>query len=396
MRVLCSTTAGSGHFGPLVPFARACQDAGHEVRVAAPASFAAAVTGAGFAHVPFDDVPADVMGAVFGRLPSLSYEEANRVVMADVFGRLDAQAALPGVTAAIGEWKPDLVLREPCEFASLVAADRAGVAQVQVAIGLDVMLLAVGPFLDAPLRELAAMADLPPERAVDLFTTTPQLSCVPATLDDIGDAEMSTGRGPTARRVFRFRDASTSPSDAALPPSWGDPDDPLVYVSYGSVTAALPHLAPVYAASLEALRDAPMRVLLTTGSAIDPADLGPHPANIRVEPWWPQADVMPHAAAVVGHGGFGTTMLALAAGVPQVVVPLFAADQHINARCVAAAGAGIHLAGGVDAVADLPDALERVTTDPSYRACASEIASEIADLPPTATAVPVLERLASA
>ena len=49
---------------------------------------------------------------------------------------------------------------------------------------------------------------------------------------------------------------------------------------------------------------------------------------------------MPHAAAVVGHGGFGTTMMALAAGVPQVVVPLFAFDQTINAERVAASAPG--------------------------------------------------------
>jgi UDP-N-acetylglucosamine:LPS N-acetylglucosamine transferase len=35
---------------------------------------------------------------------------------------------------------------------------------------------------------------------------------------------------------------------------------------------------------------------------------------------------------VVGHGGYGTTMTALAAGVPQILVPLFSLDQHDNAR----------------------------------------------------------------
>ena len=42
MRALVETTAGAGHLGPLVPFARALRDAGHDVLVAAPASFAAA------------------------------------------------------------------------------------------------------------------------------------------------------------------------------------------------------------------------------------------------------------------------------------------------------------------------------------------------------------------
>lgn len=53
MRVLCSTTAGEGHFGPLRVLAHACWVAGHEVRVAAPASFAGTVQRAGLDHVPF-------------------------------------------------------------------------------------------------------------------------------------------------------------------------------------------------------------------------------------------------------------------------------------------------------------------------------------------------------
>src|SRR5687768_1559085 len=104
----------------MVPFAQACRDLGHEVKVAAPASFAAAVAGAGLDHAPFADVPPEVMGRVFGRLPELPRDEANRIVMADVFGRLDAQAALPGVTEILAGWRPDVVVREFCEFASLV------------------------------------------------------------------------------------------------------------------------------------------------------------------------------------------------------------------------------------------------------------------------------------
>src|SRR6476619_998989 len=96
MRVLFATTAGTGHFGPMMPVARACAAAGHEVRVAAPVSFAGHVERAGLPFEPFDDVPPDVLGPIFGRLSSVSMEAANRIVVGDVFGRLDAQAALPG------------------------------------------------------------------------------------------------------------------------------------------------------------------------------------------------------------------------------------------------------------------------------------------------------------
>ena len=151
----------------------------------------------------------------------------------------------------------------------------------------------------------------------------------------------------------------------------------------------------MYPATLAALGDVPVRVLMTTGSATDPASLEPWPANAHVEQWWPQADVMAHAAVVVGHGGFGTTMMALAAGVPQVVVPLFAFDQAVNAERVAGVGAGIHLGGGPRAAAELPAVVGAALSDPAYRAGAAAIAAEMAALPDSAAAVTVLEGLAS-
>jgi hypothetical protein len=43
VRILAATTAASGHFAGLLPFARACAAVGHEVRVAAPESVSGAV-----------------------------------------------------------------------------------------------------------------------------------------------------------------------------------------------------------------------------------------------------------------------------------------------------------------------------------------------------------------
>src|SRR6187399_460901 len=80
VRVLCATTANDGHFGPLLPFARALADAGHEVRVAAPASYAGMVARAGFVHEPFADAPRELIGPVMGRLPTLAFEEADNLV----------------------------------------------------------------------------------------------------------------------------------------------------------------------------------------------------------------------------------------------------------------------------------------------------------------------------
>jgi glycosyltransferase len=396
MRVLFSTTAGSGHFGPLIPFAKACSDAGHMVKVAAPTSFATDVWRAGLDHAPFDDVPPDVMGPVFARLPKMSFELANATVMGEIFGRLDAQAALPGVAEIVDAWKPDVVVREPCEFASLVAAERAGIPQVQVAIGmgpLDGSMLSV---LAAPLAELSVVADLPEDGAMRTLMRTPGFTTVPAALDGVGPEPRNDDMNANAAgTIRRFHDPSLIAGAGDLPPSWGDPGHPLVYVTFGSVTAGVGPYSAIYAATLRALADMPLRVLMTTGRGIDPATLAPIPANIHVEQWWTQADVMPHTAAVVGHGGFGTTMMTLAAGVPQVIVPLFAFDQSINAERVAAIGAGEHVVGGPDAVGAIPSSLTRVLNDPTYRKGAQAVAADMARLPSVTESVPILQNLAA-
>jgi glycosyltransferase len=398
MRVLCATTAGTGHFGPMVPVARACAAAGHEVRVAAPASFASHVERAGLPHDPFDDVSPEVMGPIFGGLSSVSMEEANRIVVRDVFGRLDAQAALPGVSEVVGRWRPDVVLRDPCELGSLAAAERAGVPHVEVAIGLGGLQLWASELLTDPLEELDAIAGLPPGTCWAAMEAAPVLTSVPPSLEAEGGARAArapssaAAQGPSG--VFRYRHGDRRARVGSLPGIWGDSEDPLVYVTFGSVTGGFADLRVVFGRCLDALAERPVRVLLTTGHAGDPEELRPWPANARVEKWWPQEDVMPLAAAMVGHGGFGTTMAALAAGVPQVVVPLFAFDQEINATRIAQVGAGIRLGGRQDAAEHVGEAVSQVLGDSRMRSVAEAMANEIASLPDVSEIVETIEGLA--
>ena len=58
-------------------------------------------------------------------------------VIAELFVGLDARAALPGMLALTEEWRPDLIVRETCEFASAVAAEQFDVPLVDIGIHLD-------------------------------------------------------------------------------------------------------------------------------------------------------------------------------------------------------------------------------------------------------------------
>jgi UDP:flavonoid glycosyltransferase YjiC (YdhE family) len=77
----------------------------------------------------------------------------------------------------------------------------------------------------------------------------------------------------------------------------------------------------------DALAPLHARVLLTIGDSRDLRELGAIPSNVHVERWVAQDAVLPHAAAVVCHGGYGSTLGTLRHGVPLVVLPLFSSDQ---------------------------------------------------------------------
>jgi UDP:flavonoid glycosyltransferase YjiC (YdhE family) len=158
-----------------------------------------------------------------------------------------------------------------------------------------------------------------------------------------------------------------------------------VYVTFGSEAPASHHFPGVYRRAIDALEGLP--VLMTIGDRRDPAELGPLPRLTRVERWLDQAQVMSRAAAMVSHGGSGSTLQALAAGVPQVFVPLFV-DGPANAQRVAGLGAGI-VAGD-----DLRAAVETALTD-RYASGARRVADQIAALPPVDDSVELLQRSAA-
>jgi MGT family glycosyltransferase len=386
VRALFSSTRGSGHFNPLVPFGRAFQRAGHDVLVAGPPDLARPAADAGFDFWQFDPPPEDELGAVWSRVPELPPEEANEVVVGDIFGRLNTTAALPRLREACTEWRPDVVLRDPNEYGSALAAELHGIPHARVAIGLasseELGLGIAAGSVDAIRRA----EGLPPDPAGDLLRASPYLSVFPRTLDD--------GDQPD---THRFHDPAWAASPGELAAWWpGRDDDPLVYVTFGSVAGSFPQALPVYGVAMRAVAELPARVLLTVGRDLDLDALPPAPENVHVERWVPQQEVLGHAAAAVVHGGSGSTLGAIAAGVPLVVVPLFA-DQPQNAKRVAEVGAGLAVepnrADPEATIAPLRAAIQTVLSEPSYRLRVLTLADELRGEPPVDEAVPLLERL---
>jgi UDP:flavonoid glycosyltransferase YjiC (YdhE family) len=110
---------------------------------------------------------------------------------------------------------------------------------------------------------------------------------------------------------------------------------PPVYVGFGSMAGRDP--AQTASLALEALALSGQRGVLVTGWGGLRA--GSVPANVLVLAGAPHARLFPRMAAVVHHGGAGTTAEGLRAGVPAVVVP-FIVDQRFWGARVRALGAG--------------------------------------------------------
>ena len=379
MRVLLASTAGAGHVGPLVPYANAIRRAGHDILVAAPISAQPRVERAGLPFISFADPLDRDVEPVWARVLAAGPDEANELVLGELFGRVRARAALPGVELAIDAWRPDVVIRESCEFASAVAAEAREIPVARVgAFQLLVEALAVRAAAPA-VDDLRRWVGLEPDPAGERLSASPYLTLTPASLELPAE--------PEPPHTLRFHDAPP-PLRAVRRAA----EAPLVYLSLGSVAATIGSFPGLYRALIDALAELPIQLLVTVSDAADPAELGPLPANVRVERWIPQAQVFTKADAMIGHGGYGTTLGALLAGVPQVVVPLFA-DQPYNAQRIAALGAG--LAADAQDPGGVRAAVERLLAEPSFRVAAGRIALEAQGLPPIDAAPAALQALAS-
>ena len=160
----------------------------------------------------------------------------------------------------------------------------------------------------------------------------------------------------------------------ADPPSdWAPPADlvaflqagpPPVYVGFGSMPTRDP--AAITTLVLEALARAGRRGVLAAGWGAG-LRAGALPDSVFLTDDVPHSWLFPQLAAVVHHGGSGTTAAGLRAGVPSVIVP-FNFDQPFWGRRVAALGVGPRPIPQKDLTLDaLAGAIKQATRDDVLR-----------------------------
>src|SRR5215218_3065857 len=370
MRILMTTIKGEGHLRPLLPFADAFREQGHDVLIAIPESATGLVLDAGHEAWALPQAPTAVSDAVSASAHAAGPEEANRIVIGELFAGVYARAALPGVIGAVAEWRPDVLMHETCEFAAALVAEQAALPSVRVAVHMASLEAYIARFAAGDVDELRVMLGLDPDPDGERLLASTSVTLTPPGLDGgVTDGHYREPHAPL----------EVPPGDLR-----GDARRPLVYVSYGTVAPQGDAYPGLYREAIEQLAGLDVRVLLNTGRR-DPAELGPLPAGVHAERWVHEAAVLPYVAAMVSHGGAGSVRTALSAGVPLAVLPRFG-DQPLNARAVEASGAGLVVNGAEE----LRRAVSTLLTEPAYAGVATGIAAEVAGLPPAGEAIEVV------
>jgi rhamnosyltransferase subunit B len=134
------------------------------------------------------------------------------------------------------------------------------------------------------------------------------------------------------------------------------------------------HAADFFACALSAVHRLGCRaVFLSRDRAQAPAHL---PPSVLWQPYVPLCELLPHAAALVHHGGIGTAAEALCAGTPQLIAP-FAWDQFDNGARIASLGAGVVIPAKRLRPAKLAQSLQALCSSDAIRAACLRLAARL-------------------
>jgi UDP:flavonoid glycosyltransferase YjiC (YdhE family) len=404
---------GAGSLPPELSVARALVDRGHRVSVLADPTAEREALAAGADFRPWRDAPHlrsrrpedDVLRDYEARTPPQLIARLSERLICTPSAVQAAEA-----TRAIEALRPDALVSSSMLLGPQVAGEAAGLPVTALMPNIYFLPVPGRP----PFGTGWQPARGPLGRARDRAVTALGGRAWSKGLEPLNATRAAFGLAPLAhvweqldhaRRVLvlssrAFDDPSPLPPNVRYAgarlgdPAWVEPweppagDAPLVLVSLSS--GAQDQLAVLrrIVAGVAAL---PVRAVVTTGHAIDPEEV-PAPAHIQVLRSAPHSQVLAQASAVVTHGGHGTVLRSLAAGVPALVLPM-GRDQLDNAARVVARGAGLRLKPSARPAA-IAAAVRRLLDEPRHREGAGRVAERLRDEARRDEAADDLERAA--
>ncbi len=407
---------GGGTNPPELAIAARLGARGHDVRVLGDPCIEADARAAGASFVPYRKAPHRTT-----RTPeSEIIRDWDAATPLGAFARArERHAFRPAglfareVLDACAEHQSDRVVVDAMLFGGLVGAEASGRPWAA--------LIPMTSFLPAPGRPPAALGLAPARGPLGrlrdevleaLGDRVLWSSCLPL----LNAARTEVGLAPVAHPLDQIRRAGrvlvlTSPTfDFEAPrvrdnveytgPELADPawasggttasgDTPMVLV--GLSTTYLGHEGVVNRI-VEALAPLPLCAVVTLGPSLDVKQFVSPVPSITLVAQASHAALLREARLVITHGGHGTVIRALAAGVPLVVMPM-GRDQADNAVRVVACGAGVQLSAGAG-VGRLRSTVERLLADEGTLSAARTMARTIARETRGDPAVAALEALA--
>jgi UDP:flavonoid glycosyltransferase YjiC (YdhE family) len=369
-----------GVVGPLLPIARALRERGHEVLLAVGPDVQGRVEGEGLEAIVVGPPAMEAFVRTMADPAAAESPGASPIFGAVMFGAVFASDLLPQLRRIADEFVPDAVVHPPVEAASPIVAAERGIPSVTYGFGQlldDAMVRALADQV-APLWEAA---HLPADAHAGIYRDCFLDPCPPG---------MRLGGPAPARVVQAIRPEIPGATSDPLPEEIGRLGDrPLLYVTLGTVP--LFNQLATFEVLLDAVAEEDIDVVATIGRNNDPAALVPRPSNVHVYQWLPLRPLLERSDAVMCHGGSGTTLAALNAALPLVVVPL-GADQFENAlACEKAGTARVVRPRDVEASA-VRDAVRTVMAPgSSERHAARRLSDEITAMPKPFDAMAIIE-----
>lgn len=167
-----------------------------------------------------------------------------------------------------------------------------------------------------------------------------------------------------------------------FPFDWLD-ERPLVYVSLGTV---INQNIAFFREAVNAFAGSPYQVVMSIGRKNDPVALGSVPDNILVRSFVPQLEILKRTSAFVTHAGMNSVQEGLYFDVPLLLVPQ-QVEQRMVAGRVKALGAGLMSNSPTVPSGELRAGVDRLITEPNFKANAAKIGQSLRDAGGTTRAV---------
>lgn len=383
MRVLFPIIPGHGHFFPTIPLARALTAAGHDVEFATSKSYGPTIEQYGFKSVP--------VGIDYTQ-GSVEWDDSDTEPVEKIMFVTGPPVMLEDLTEYMSSEPPDVVLVDPTESGSMVAAEASGIPWGSVVPGRrtgffpgfvpfepserdDSFYFVIRKTYD-DMRESVGLEHLellPGEFGYDRYFS---LCMAPESFNTWPLPAQHHTSHPLRPEVH-----SSESDDAWLEEL--PPDVPVVAVSFGTLFGS----SELYTEAARALVGLDAHIVVATSYDVDVE----HDRLTKVR-WVSMDRLMERADVSVHHAGWGSTVAALATGTPSVTVPI-GADQFTNTQGFKNTGAGVPV-DKARIADDLSGAVERVLSHHIYRLNAERLQAEIDSMPSASEVVPLVERLA--